>query len=78
LGNDVFDDSSHNETVYADFIDYVLYYQRLFEYCGDIVDILNLPYCLFQDLILKQIQLKKKEQQELEKVKRRKPNTKYK
>jgi hypothetical protein len=30
-----------------------------------------MPYCLFQDLITEQIKLKKKEQAELEKIKKR-------
>ena len=35
--------------------------QRLFEYSGDILQLLALPYNMFQDLIIKQLSLKKKE-----------------
>lgn len=45
----------------------MLYYQRIFEYSGDLITLMDLPYCLFQDLILQQIKLKKKENQEIEK-----------
>lgn len=33
----------------------------MFEYNGNFLDLLQLPYNLFQDLILKQIEFKKKE-----------------
>ncbi len=49
--------------VYDFTIQSLLYYQRLFEYSGDILQLLALPYNMFQDLILKQIELRKKEQQ---------------
>ena len=49
--------------VYDFTIQSLLYYQRLFEYSGDILQLLQLPYNMFQDLILKQIDLRKKEQQ---------------
>ncbi len=56
------------EKTYNFAIESLLYYQRLFEYSGDIVQLLSLPYNMFQDLILKQIELKKKEKKEREKA----------
>lgn len=61
-------------------VETLLYYQRLFEYNGDPLNLLQLPYNLFQDLILKQLELKKKElereKQEREKNKNAKRNIK--
>ena len=45
-----------------------MYYIRIFEYNGTVLDLLQLPYNLFQDLILKQIELKKKELEEEKKL----------
>lgn len=56
------------EKTYNFTIETLLYYQRLFEYSGDILQLLSLPYNMFQDLILKQIELKKKERKERENV----------
>lgn len=58
----------------------MIYYQQLFDNNGNVLDLLQLPYCLFQDLILKQLDIKKKEvernkkQLELEKAKDWKKN----
>lgn len=49
------------DSAYNFCIDTLLYYQRLFEYSGDVFSLLALPYNMFQDLIIKQIELKKKE-----------------
>lgn len=46
---------------YDFYLNTLLYYQKIFEYNGNVLDLLQLPYNLFQDLILKQIELKKKE-----------------
>jgi hypothetical protein len=56
-----------NEIAYRNFIDTFLAYQRLFDYSGSINEILDLPYCLYNDIILSQINLKKKEAHEQEK-----------
>lgn len=60
------------ENNYNFYIDTLLYYQRLFEYSGNVLDLLLLPYNLFQDLIMRQLEMKKKqmekEKQEREKV----------
>ena len=45
-----------------------MYYIRIFEYNGTVLALLQLPYNLFQDLILKQIELKKKELEEEKKL----------
>ena len=50
-----------NEVAYQNFIETFLAYQRLFEYSGSVNEILELPYCLYNDIILSQIKLKKKE-----------------
>ena len=52
------------EQTYQFTIESLLYYQRLFEYSGDILQLLALPYNMFQDLIIKQIALKKKENEQ--------------
>lgn len=49
-----------NDT-YDYIINKLLQYQRLFEYSGDILQLLMLPYNLFEDLIVKQVELRKKE-----------------
>jgi hypothetical protein len=64
---DIWDDYESGNRAYFNFIENVLYYQRIFEYSGNIIELMELPYCLFQDLILQQIKLKKKENQEIEK-----------
>lgn len=52
-----------------------MYYQRLFEYSGNVLDLLLLPYNIFQDLIVKQLDMKKKqmekEKREIEKEARK-------
>ena len=53
---------------YNFYIENLLYYIRIFEYNGTVLDLLQLPYNLFQDLILKQIELKKKELEEEKKL----------
>lgn len=44
-------------------------YQRLFEYSGTVDDILELPYSIYNDLILTQIKFKKKEKEEMDNLK---------
>ena len=56
------------EKNYNFYIETLLYYIRIFEYNGTVLDLLQLPYNLFQDLILKQIELKKKELEEEKKL----------
>jgi len=46
---------------YKYFIDTFLLYQTLFENCGDPLSLLQLPYPLYNDIILKQISEKKKD-----------------
>lgn len=46
---------------YKYFIDTLILYQTLFENCGDPISILNLPYPLYTDIILRQIDEKKRE-----------------
>ena len=56
------------EKNYNFYIETLLYYIRISEYNGTVLDLLQLPYNLFQDLILKQIELKKKELEEEKKL----------
>ena len=63
--DDLADDVEKNYNFY---IETLLYYIRIFEYNGTVLDLLQLPYNLFQDLILKQIELKKKELEEEKKL----------
>jgi hypothetical protein len=49
-------------------------YQRLFDYSGTIQDILELPYSIYNDVILNQIKLKKKEKEELDNLKNKNQN----
>jgi hypothetical protein len=61
LGFNLYDDYSQSDSSYKFFIETFLYYQRLFEYGGSIESVLEMPYCLYNDIILEQIKLKKKE-----------------
>ncbi len=57
---------------YAYFIETLLYYSRLFEgNIPNINEILDLEYFLYYDLIVKQVQLKKKENQNKEAAQRK-------
>ncbi len=48
---------------YKNFVDTFLLYQAIFENSGDLLSILELPYPLYVDVILKQIEEKKREKQ---------------
>jgi hypothetical protein len=59
---------------YHYFINTFLLYQSIFENTGDLLSILNLPYPLYHDVILKQVEEKRKEQKKLgDKLKTVKP-----
>ena len=70
FGDDPNEEAQEN---YKFYIDVILHFQKLFDYSVAPQDILNLPYCLFQDLILARVEERKKEiekqKEELEKVK---------
>jgi hypothetical protein len=51
---------------YHYFIDTFLLYQSIFENTGDLNSILSLPYPLYHDVILKQVEEKKKEKNRLD------------
>ena len=59
FGDDLEKDA--NET-YNFYIEMILHFQKLFDYKGSIQDILSLPYCLFQDLIVARVKERKEEQ----------------
>ena len=46
---------------YKHFVDTFIFYQALFEGSGDLNSILNLPYPLYKDIIIKQVEEKKRE-----------------
>ncbi len=46
---------------YKYFVDTFILYQAMFDNTGDLNSILNLPYPLYNDIILKQIEEKKRE-----------------
>lgn len=64
-----FSEDDPTETSYNNFIESFLLYQRLFNYSGTIQNILELPYSIYNDIILKQIKLKNKEKEEFENLK---------
>lgn len=49
---------------YKYFVDTFLLYQTLFENSGDPLSLLSLPYPLYNDIILKQIEEKKREKKQ--------------
>lgn len=51
---------------YKYFVDTFILYQTLFENGGDPMSLLNLPYPLYNDIILKQIEEKKREKKAYE------------
>lgn len=57
---------------YNYFIETLLLYQQLFDNTGDILSLLNLPYPLYHDIILKQINERRKEKQKLSDIKNKK------
>ena len=60
---------------YNYFVDTFIFYQALFEGSGDLNSILNLPYPLYKDIIIKQVEEKKREQKELDKKMKAKTKT---
>lgn len=62
LGNTFKRDCKTNaDETYHQYIDTFLYYLRMFENGLTLAEILDMPYCLYNDLIVKQVKLKKKE-----------------
>lgn len=61
------------DRAYNSFIETFLYFTRLYEYGGGwtIDSVLDLPYCLYNDIIIKQIKQRKAEIKEVEKLKER-------
>lgn len=53
---------------YNYFIETFLLYQQLFDNTGDILSLLSLPYPLYHDIILKQIDERRKEKQKLKDI----------
>lgn len=55
---------SFEDAEYQEFINSILYYIRVFENVSiSIDDIMEWPYFLYNDLIVKQVEMKKKEKQ---------------
>lgn len=61
--DDFLGDNNEEEAkkTYDFYVDMILHFQKLFDYKGSIQDILSLPYCLFQDVIVAKIKLRQKE-----------------
>ena len=51
---------------YNYFVDTVLLYQDVFESAVDLGDLLKVPYPLYTDIILKQVEKKKKQQSKIQ------------
>ena len=51
---------------YKHFVETFIFYQSIFENTGDLNSILQLPYPLYKDIILKQVEEKKREKKELD------------
>ena len=62
-------DRSKNNYNY--FVDTILLYQDIFESAVDVGDLLKLPYPLYTDIILKQIDKKKKQQSKIQREQQR-------
>lgn len=60
-------DEEEAQKSYQFYIDMIIHFQKLFNYTGDIQALLNLPYCIFQDLIVTQVKMKKEELEKLKK-----------
>ena len=54
------------EKFYKNFIETVIFYQSLFEGSGDINSLLATPYPLYKDIILAQVDEKKREKKMME------------
>ena len=63
------DERDPTKVAYDNFIESFLIYQRLFQYSGTIEEILDLPYCIFNDLIIKQQEFINKEKKAAENAK---------
>jgi len=60
---------------YNFFVDTFIVYQSLFENSGNLESILNLPYPLYKDIILAQVDEKKREKKKLEEQKNKNTST---
>lgn len=67
-------DQDPTEVSYNNFIETFLLYQRLFNYSGTVQEILELPYSIYNDIIIKEIKLKKKEKEDLANLKNQQQN----
>ena len=63
------DGKTEAEETYEYYIDTIIQFQKLFNYSGSIQSLLELPYCLFQDLIIAKIKDQKGEKTKIEKLK---------
>jgi len=65
------------QRVYDNFIESIKVYNTIFDSTPDIVSVLELPYPLYYDLILSQIEDKKKEAQKIEIERLRRQSKKF-
>ena len=54
------------EKEYTFYIDILLRFAKLFDYNISITDVLNLPFCLFQDILIKGVERRKSENSNFE------------
>ncbi len=68
------DGDAEAKEYYDFYIDTILQFQKLFSYTGSIQSVLELPYCLFQDLIVAKIKDQKASKEKVDKMKNKNTN----
>jgi len=70
------DGETEAKDTYNYYIETIIQFQKLFNYTGSIQSLLDLPYPLFQDLILAKIKDNQAEKDRINKMKNKKTNVK--
>jgi len=68
------DGGAEAKEYYDFYIDTILQFQKLFSYTGSIQSVLELPYCLFQDLIIAKIKDQKLSKKKIDKMQNKNKN----
>jgi len=68
------DGKKEAKETYDFYIETIIQFQKLFNHSGSIQSLLNLPYCLFQDLIVAKIKDQQEEKKRIEKLKNKTNN----
>jgi hypothetical protein len=66
FGDDIIENDA--ETSYNFYIDLILKFENIFNYSMDINSILELPYCLFQDIIIRASEKKRQTNKDITKL----------